>query len=160
LWLILVGGSSDGKSEPLKFAFKPISLLERELYKDYKKSLEICYGSEKSDKGAKPEYIHYVINNSTDESVLHELSVNGSICWKADELRVLFDGFGKFSKNGGGTIVGNLLSIFNNIDVSISRVTQDPRWNPAVTTKRNDGEQRVHGRWFLSAVFVRYSRPP
>ncbi len=128
LWLILVGGSSDGKSEPLKFAFKPISLLERELYKDYKKSLEIWYGSEKSDKGAKPEYIHYVINNSTDESVLHELSVNGSICWKADELRVLFDGFGKFSKNGGGTIVGNLLSIFNNIDVSISRVTQDPRY--------------------------------
>lgn len=128
LWLILVGSSSDGKTEPLDFAFKPISLLERALYKDYKKSLEVWNGSEKSNYGAKPEHIHFVINNPTDESVLHELSVNGSICWKADELRVLFDGFGKFSKSGSGTIVGNLLSIFNNIDVSISRVTQDPRY--------------------------------
>lgn len=128
LWLILVGSSSDGKTEPLKFAFRPISLLERELYKQYKKSLEIWSGSDKPDKGKKPEFIHYVINNSTDESVLHELSVNCSICWKADELRVLFDGFGKYNKSGGGTIVGNLLSIFNNVDVSISRMTQEPRY--------------------------------
>ena len=66
-----------------------------------------------------------VINNPTDESVFKELSVNGSICWKSDELATIFGGWGKYSKSDGN-IVGNILSTFNYQDISITRVHSEP----------------------------------
>lgn len=127
LWVAIVGGTASGKTAPLSFFFKPIELMEREAFKIYQQDLQRWNDTE-GNKGSKPDYRHQLINNPTDESVLNELSVNGSICWKTDELRTMFDGFGKYSKNGGGTIVGNLLSIFNNVDVNITRATSDPKY--------------------------------
>lgn len=128
LWIAIVADTSSGKTEPLSFIFNPIMVLEREAYKRYQNELQQWEMTDAVDRGAKPEYRHNLINNPSDESVLHELSVNGNICWFADELRTMFDGFGKYARNGGGTIVGNLLSIFNNKDVQITRVTSEPKY--------------------------------
>lgn len=126
LWVAIVGGSASGKTAPLSFCFKPIELMEREAFKAYQRDLQQWNDADK--KGAKPEWHHYLLSNPTDESVAYELSVNGSLCWKCDELRTTFGAWGKYSKNanGGDTIVGNLLSIHNYIDVSFTRVTREP----------------------------------
>lgn len=128
LWVAIVGNTASGKTAPLSFFFKPIELMEREAFEVYRKDLRQWEKQDAAMRDAKPEYRHNLINNPTDESVLHELSVNGSVCWKVDELRTMFDGFGKYSKSGGGSIVGNLLSIFNNVDVSITRATSEPKY--------------------------------
>ncbi len=127
LWIAIVGDTASGKTEPLSFGFNPIMIMEREAFKRYRHELQEWENTDIGNRGAKPEYRHNLINNPSDESVLHELSVNGNICWFADELRTVFDGFGKYAKNGGGTIIGNLLSIFNNKDVQITRVTSEPK---------------------------------
>lgn len=128
LWIAIVGGTSSGKTAPLSFLFEPIEQMESDAYRAYQEEFRQWEKTDGEDRGKKPEYRHNLINNPTDESVLHELSVNGSITWKIDELRTMFDGFGKYSKNGGGTIVGNLLSIFNNVDVNITRATSEPKY--------------------------------
>ena len=128
LWIAIVGDTASGKTEPLSFIFNPIMVLEREAYKRYQDELQQWEIADAVDRGAKPGYRHNLINNPSDESVLQELSVNGSVCWFADELRTMFDGFGKYAKSGGGTIIGNLLSIFNNKDVQITRVTSEPKY--------------------------------
>lgn len=128
LWISLVADSSIGKTEPLSLVFDPITIMERTANERYRHELQNWENTDTSSRGTKPEYRHNLINNPSDENVLHELSVNGNICWFADELRTMFDGFGKYSRNGGGTIVGNLLSIFNNKDVQITRVTSEPKY--------------------------------
>lgn len=128
LWIAIVGDTGSGKTAPLSFIFNPIKMLEREAFERYRHELQQWEKTDVGDRGAKPEYRHNLINNPTDESVLHELSVNESVCWFADELRTMFDGFGKYAKNGGGTIIGNLLSIFNYEDVQITRVTSEPKY--------------------------------
>lgn len=128
LWVAIIGNTASGKTAPLSFFFKPIELMEREAFEAYRKELRQWEKQDAAMREAKPEYRHNLINNPTDESVLHELSVNGSVCWKVDELRTMFDSFGKYSKSGGSGIVGNLLSIFNNVDVNITRATSEPKY--------------------------------
>lgn len=128
LWVAIVGNSASGKTAPLSFFFNPIEMMERKAFEAYHNEMRHWEKTEISDRGAKPEYRHNLINNPTDESVLHELAVNGSVCWKVDELRTMFDSWGKYSKSGGSVIVGNLLSIFNNGDVNITRATSEPKY--------------------------------
>lgn len=130
LWIAIVGRTASGKTAPLSFFFKPIELMEREAIKSYRRELQQWEKQDIKERGDKPKYRHRLINNPSDESVLLELSSNKSICWKTDELRTMFDSWGKYSKNGGGTIIGNLLSIFNNGDVNITRVTSEPIYIP------------------------------
>lgn len=124
LWLAIVGDSATGKSQPLNFFFKPVHDEEDDSYNRYQEELQ--QWKDNDCKGVKPTYKHRLINNPTDESVLTELSVNGDITWYADELRVIFEGFGKYQKTGGGTIIGNLLTIFEYNPVSVSRKTSEP----------------------------------
>lgn len=128
LWIAIVGNTSSGKTEQLSFFFKPIEMMEREAFEAYRRDLRQWEKQDAAVRDTKPEYRHNLINNPTDESVLHELSVNGSVCWKVDELRTMFDSWGKYSKSGGSGIVGNLLSIFNNVDVNITRATSEPKY--------------------------------
>ena len=128
LWIAIVGNTASGKTAPLSFFFKPIELMEREAFEAYLTDLRQWEKQDVAVRDAKPEYRHNLINNPTDESVLHELSVNGSVCWKVDELRTMFDSFGKYSKSGGSGIVSNLLSIFNNESISITRATSEPKY--------------------------------
>ena len=130
LWIAIVGRTASGKTAPLSFFFKPIELMEREAFANYRMELQEWEQTDPKVRGEKPEFHHLLINNPSDESVLRELAVNGNICWKTDELRTMFDSWGKYSKNGGGTIIGNLLSIFNNVDVNITRVTSEPIYIP------------------------------
>ena len=120
LWIAIVGRTASGKTAPLSFFFKPIELMEREAFANYRMELQEWEQTDPKVRGEKPEFHHLLINNPSDESVLRELAVNENICWKTDELRTMFDSWGKYSKNGGGTIIGNLLSIFNNVDVNIT----------------------------------------
>lgn len=128
LWVAIVGNTASGKTAPLSFFFKPIESMEKEAFEQYRKDFRQWEKQDASTREAKPEYRHNLINNPSDESVLHELSVNGSVCWKVDELRTMFDSFGKYSKSGGSGIVGNLLSIFNNVDINITRATNEPKY--------------------------------
>lgn len=124
LWIAIIGRTASGKTAPLSWFFKPIEQREEEAFNEYRR--ELHKWGEDGNKGSKPEYRHMLINNPTDESVLKELSVNGSITWKTDELRTMFESWGKYSKNGSGGIVSNLLSIHSNEPISITRVTSEP----------------------------------
>lgn len=128
LWIAIVGNTASGKTAPLSFLFDPMELMEKEAFDTYRNEMREWEKVEVAKRGPKPEYRHNLMNNPTDESALHELSVNGSICWKADELRTMFEGFGKYSKSGGSGIVGNLLSIFNNVSCNITRITSEPKY--------------------------------
>lgn len=126
LWIALVGDCASNKTNPLTLIFEPVEAMENEAYTKHERDLQ--QWNDNGNKGAKPQYRHRLINNASDESVLNELSVNdGNICWKTDELRTMFESFGKYSKSSG-TIVGNLLSIFNNVPINITRVTSEPRY--------------------------------
>ena len=124
LWVAIIGRTASGKTAPLSWFFKPIEQMEDEAFKVYRR--EFQQWNEDGNKGSKPEYRHNLINNPTDESVLKELSVNGSITWKTDELRTMFESWGKYSKNGSGGIVSNLLSIHSNQPITITRATSEP----------------------------------
>lgn len=125
LWVAIVGNSASGKTAPLSFFFNPIELMERKAFEAYHNEMRHWEKTEISDRGAKPEYRHNLINNPTDESVLHELSVNGSVCWKVDELRTMFDSWGKYSKSGG---VG-LLAIFYLSSTTVMSTLPEPQVN-------------------------------
>lgn len=127
LWLAIVGNSASGKTAPLSFFFKPIEEMERQAFDSYLNAKKEWDKQDEASRGEKPEYLHYITNNPTDEALLNDLAINGSICWKVDELRTMFN-FGKYSNSNNNAIVGNLLSIFNNSDVTISRATKDPRY--------------------------------
>lgn len=126
LWVAIVGRTASGKTAPLSWFFKPIDLMEKDAFKVYRNERHEWEQADPKVRGEKPELRHLLINNPSDESVLQELSANESICWKTDELRTMFDSWGKYSKNGSGAIVGQLLSIFNNEIVIVTRVTKEP----------------------------------
>lgn len=125
LWLAVVGDTASGKTAPLSWFFKPIQRHERDSHVEYMN--EVAKYKANADM-PRPQWRHRIINNPTDESVLQELAYNKDITWKADELRTIFDGFGQYKRTGGGTIVSNLLSIFNNEDVSVTRVSGENRY--------------------------------
>lgn len=126
LWIAIVGRTASGKTAPLSWFFKPIDLMEQDAFESYRNKMQEWEQTDPKVRGAKPEFRHLLINNPSDESVLRELSVNGNICWKTDELRTMFDSWGKYSKNGSGAIVGQLLAIFGNEIVIVTRVTREP----------------------------------
>ena len=129
LWIAIIGRTASGKTAPLQFFYNPVDTMENEAYKNYQR--EFQQWNDNGNNGSKPIYRHCLINNPSDESVTKELSNNnGSICWKTDELRTMFESWGKYSKNGSGSIVGNLLSIFNYADVSVTRVNAEPIYIP------------------------------
>ena len=127
MFMAIVGGTSSGKTEPIKWFFRPITDKERTAYDHYRQELKEWLSRDEKERGEKPTYRHVLINNPTDESVLFELGVNGSVTWLADELVTIFESWGRYAK-GGNSIVSNLLSIFNNQDVQITRKTEDPTY--------------------------------
>lgn len=123
LWVVIVGNTSSGKTAPLSFFFKPIEEQEQKAFVEYLNALK--QWNESGGKGEKPICRHCVLNDSTDEKVMIELSNNGSITWKNDEISTMFDCWGRYSKSGGNPIVGHLLSIFGYSNTLISRATKD-----------------------------------
>ena len=124
LWIALIGDSSEGKSQPLDFFFKPIQDEEDDAYNRYQEELQ--QWKDNDCKGVKPVHKHRIIDNLSDEAVLRELAVNGDVTWFADELRVIFEGFGSYKTSGAGVIVGNLLKIFQYGSINVSRVSSEP----------------------------------
>ena len=125
LWFALVGDSSSAKTGVLSFFYRPIQLIERDSFEAYTRDLAQWKASTDS---ARPVWQHRIVNNPTDENLLQELAINKDITWKMDELRGMFESFGQFKRTGGGTIIANILSIFNNEDVSVTRVSGDNRY--------------------------------
>lgn len=125
LWLVMVGFTATGKSKPLSFFFRPIKDMEKKAFDTYTAEMKE-WEKAKDMNRCKPVHRHVLINNPTDEKMLQELYINGSVTWIADELRTLFGSLGKYSKSGSDSSVGNMLSIANNEDVLITRVTSEP----------------------------------
>ena len=125
LWFALVGDSSSAKTGVLSFYYKPVQLIERDSFEDYTR--DVAQWKASAD-GMRPVWQHRIVNNPTDENLLQELAINKDITWKMDELRGMFESFGQFKRTGGGTIIANILSIFNNEDVSVTRVSGDNRY--------------------------------
>lgn len=121
-YIVLVGKSSSGKTAPLDFFFKPIEKEESRAFELYQMEKMAFEATPKKERGTPPIFRHRLLNDASDESVLKELSRNESICWCCDELRTMFEGWGRYSANGsGGVIVGHLLSIFNHKSITITR---------------------------------------
>lgn len=127
-WFAIVGGASTGKSEPIKFFYRPILEKERESHRAYAKQKSEWESLPKKGRGAEPVFHHQLISNASDESVLKELAINGALTWKCDELRTTFESWGRYSQNGSGLIVSELLSIFDYDSHSITRVGAPPLW--------------------------------
>lgn len=131
LWIAVVGDSSMGKSEPIGFFFAPLDDMDAEATAQY--NLEIQEwrarqrGGKPSNEDPMPRYHHMLTDNTTDESLLVELAQNGSICWRTDELRVMFATMGRYTKNGGNSAaVGNLMKAGDGRPITVTRKSQDP----------------------------------
>lgn len=130
-YIVLVGNSSSGKTEQLGFFFQPIEDEEDRSFDLYKMEKQVFESTPKKERGTPPIFHHQLINDASDESVLKELARNKSICWHCDELRTMFESWGRYTSNGsGGVIVGHLLSIHNHKSITITRASEDAQRIP------------------------------
>lgn len=122
LWLMVIGPSGTGKSDPFRVAFKRLSEINEKRYATYKSAREEWKANE--EKGEKPHWKQVLVNDTTPEALFATLQVadNGLTLYR-DELSGWFSDFGRYNKSGE---VGHYLSIFDNNSFSINRKNDDP----------------------------------
>ena len=119
LWTLIVGDSATGKSGPMNFFFEPLQRFDRDSFKSYRNAVK-----QSAKDAEKPVYRHLLLHNATDEAVLGELAHNSTLCWYADELGTIMQGWGAYSKSN--SMPSHLVSMFGNKDISITRKTEEP----------------------------------
>ena len=125
LWILIVAESTENKTAPMKFFFKPIREAERKAHAEYSKALSVWEATESKVRGERPQYKRRVVGNASDEAMIKALAVNGSICWACNEFDTAFRGFGQYKK-GSGNIVGHLIDAFDYEDIPVDRVSSEP----------------------------------
>lgn len=125
LWIQLIGSSVRGKSGQLSFFFKPIEMLERDSYYNFRQRFKQWKDKEPKSRGDEPIYRHRLLYDTTNENLFRELSFNGDMCICNDEMASTVLGWARYSKGDDGT-VKKMLSIFDNKDTQIARVSSEP----------------------------------
>ena len=122
LWVIVLGTSGTGKSEPFKLAMRPIE--------EYDKGSYILYQMEHQEWevnkkiGVEPTWKQSIIGDTTPEALFAVLKdADNGLSLYRDELSGFFQDIGRYNKSGE---VGHYLSIFDNASFPINRKTQKP----------------------------------
>lgn len=112
LWLGIVAKTGTGKTEPLRFAFRPFHDRDDEAIRNYEKELSEYEHYRRIDKKQReeegivinadvPSWRQYVINDITPEGIFYILKNNPrGISLVRDELRGWIDDFGRYNKSG------------------------------------------------------------
>ncbi|WP_159432707.1 DUF3987 domain-containing protein [Mesonia phycicola] len=124
LWLAIVGDRGTGKTHPLDYAKKPLSLKDDEAYNTYEQELK-AYDEQNDNSGLKkPKYNHTILNDFTPEIIAQTLKYNDKgILILKDELMGWINSFDS-SKRGGEQQM--YLELFNGNVLTVDRVTKDP----------------------------------
>jgi len=117
IWLIVVGKSGTGKSEPIRVAYKRLSEIDEANYKEYLNEYKEWSDNEK--QGNPPTWKQSLMSDTTFEALSGVLSysVNG-VTVVRDELSGWFNDFGRYNKSGE---IGHYLSIFDNQTFTVNR---------------------------------------
>lgn len=121
LWLMVVGASGTGKSDPFRIAFQPLKQYDKEAYTKFRGELKEW---ETTKDGAKPRWGQLLVNDTTPEALysILQYSDNGLTLYR-DELSGFFDDIGRYNKSGE---ISHYLSIFSNDTFSVNRKNDDP----------------------------------
>lgn len=130
LWIMLVAPPGIGKTEPLNIAFKPLAEIDKRNFKNYTENLsqwkiEVAEAKKtKTEEPDKPTNQQILIDDFTPESLYQTLYDNkDSITLFRDELSGWFADFGRYNNNGE---IQRYLSMFNNVQFTINRKSQEP----------------------------------
>jgi hypothetical protein len=122
LWIMIVGQSGTGKSDPLRLAFAPLKKVDEEAYVNYRaefKEWEAC-----GKEGAQPRWKQVLINDTTPEALYSALQYSDiGLTLYRDELSGFFDDIGRYNRSGE---IGHYLSIFSNETFSVNRKNDTP----------------------------------
>lgn len=117
LWLMVVGTSGSGKSDPFDVAFRYLSETDRDSYAKFQ--IDFQDWESLGKPGTPPVWSQTLINDTTPEALFDSLSqADKGLTLYRDELSGWFSDFGRYSKSGE---IGHYLSIFNNSQFSINR---------------------------------------
>lgn len=122
IWAAIVAPSGTGKSEVLKWFFKPVEAIETEDYKVYRDALQEW--KKGKEEGPKPKLRRRTASDTTEEVRTQILAENpNGLCLFVDELKGLFDDLGRYNKSGE---LSRLLSAYSNSVLVVDRKTQEP----------------------------------
>ena len=122
IWLSIVAPSGTGKSEALRWFFRPVEAIEAEDYKVYRTAVQEW--KKGGEQGPKPILRRRTAVDTTPEVRDQILADNrNGLCLVVDELKGLFDDLGRYNKSGE---VGRLLSNYSNSSYYVDRKTQEP----------------------------------
>lgn len=117
LWLMIVGTSGSGKSDPFDVAFRYLSETDRDSYAKYQVDFQDWEALGRP--GTPPVWSQTLISDVTPEALFDGLSVaDKGLTLYRDELSGWFGDFGRYSKSGE---IGHYLSIFGNSQFSVNR---------------------------------------
>lgn len=122
IWLMVVGASGTGKSDPFRIAFEPLKQCDDDAYLVYRESVKEWEACDK--QGEKPRWEQLLINDTTPEALYAALQYaeNGLTLYR-DELSGFFDDIGRYNRSGE---IGHYLSIFSNDTFSVNRKNDEP----------------------------------
>lgn len=119
-YFAFVAPSGSNKTQPLKEFLKPLSNMDAEAYKVYRKELK-----EHNKEDEKPIWCKRLVQDCTQEALYKSLYENpGGLLMCRDELASYFQDVGRYTK--GSSEVSKLLSMWSNDNVQIDRKGSEP----------------------------------
>lgn len=122
MWIMLIGSSGIGKSEPMRFAYKPMKVTDKISYSQWQTEYQDWKAG--GEVGSMPIFKQKLISDTTPEGLFKSLQhiPNGLTLYR-DELNGWFSDFGRYNKSGE---IGHYLSIFDNEQILINRKSEPP----------------------------------
>lgn len=141
LWFVSVARSGSNKTYPMRLVTRPLYLLDRKLYKEYRAEIDEWNKIPKKDQtGESPKCPGIIIDDCTDERRSEILFLNSDSKYKDDEsgirtdrrdsqrgaigiypeLKGMFDSKNQY-QNGGTAGISKLLRLFDCEDIKVDR---------------------------------------
>ena len=123
LWMACVGPSSAKKSPAISRMIDPLAEFDRTEFRQYRSALAE-YEQRDDKKGARPRPKHYIIQNSTMESVFYEHAYNrNGLMLYMDEIVGWVNSMNQYRKGADTEI---WLQVLSNKMVKVTRATKEP----------------------------------
>lgn len=122
--IIVVAPSGSNKSQPMKYALKPLLDLNYSLYEDWKKKKNTWSNDLSEKKGEEPNLKQVVISDSTPEARNKALCNNTTgILEYSDEMATKMNNVGRYNN---AKDLSPELSLWDGTDIIINRKGEDP----------------------------------
>lgn len=162
LWILIIGRSGVGKSQPLSVAFEPLENRECEKYALYQNGLlKWREDSKNASNGGgdsnQSVFKHSLNSDATPEALLKEIAESDGITILRDELIGWFKDFGRYGNSGE---VETYLSIYNNKTIVITRkregymLIEKPYLSIIGTTQPDAIKQFLKNRMMVDNGFI------